>query len=135
MAVDIGRFIKAPEYNIKIVTYRDIFQIAACEEDRFSGECVGLSAEIILDETEMKRMGIKDDTNVRLSSNWGSVVVKAKASPRNEQTGVGFMVNSPWSNALVSGDTTDCIPDFKNIDAKISVSRDEVTGLDELLGL
>ncbi len=133
MALDVGKFIKAPEYDIKIITRRDVFQASACEEDRFGDECLELSALIMLDAAEMKRMGIQDGGNVRLTSKWGSVVVKARASPREEQKGLGFMVNGPWVNALVSDETPDGIPVFKDIEAKITISKDGMTGILELL--
>lgn len=133
MAVDIGKFIKAPEYEITIVTYRDVFQASICEEDRFGRECREMSAVIILDSAEMKRMGISNDSNVFLKSKWGSVVVKAQASPKSEQKGVGFMVNSPWSNGLVSDETSDGIPEYKNIHVKIRTTKKELTSLEDLV--
>ena len=133
MALDVSKFIKAPEYDIKIITRRDVFQASICEEDRFSDECLEMSALIVLDAAEMKRMGIRDGANARLTSNWGSVVVRARASPREEQKGLGFMVNGPWVNALVSDETPDGIPAFKNIEAKITISKDGITGIQELL--
>jgi len=129
MAVDIGSFIKTPEYDIIIITYRDVFQAAACEEDRFGEECQQLSALIVLDGAQLKRMGTKDGSNVMLTSEWGSVVVKAKASPEDEQKGIGFMVNSPWSNVLVSDDTYDGFIEYKHIKARISASKDDVTDI------
>ena len=133
MALDVGKFIKAPEYDIKIITRRDVFQASLCEEDRFSDECLELSALIVLDATEIKRMSIQDGTNVRLTSKWGSVVVRARASPREEQKGMGFMVNGPLANTLVSDETSDGIPAFKDIEAKITISKDGITSIQELL--
>ena len=134
MPLDIGKFIKAPEYDITIITYRDVFQASVCEEDHTSEECRELSAVIVLDAGEMKHMGIHEGMNVRLTSRWGSVVVRAKASSREEQKGIGFMVNGPWSNALVSDDTPDGIPGFKDIEAAITAVKDGVTTLKELWG-
>jgi formylmethanofuran dehydrogenase subunit D len=132
MAVDIGSFIKTPEYDIIIITYRDVFQAAACEEDRFGEECQQLSAFIVLDRAQLKHMGIKDGANVRLTSEGGSVVVKAKASSEDEQKGLGFMVNSPWSNALVSANTYDGFIEYKHITARISASKDDVIDITSL---
>lgn len=133
--MDVGKFIKAPEYDITIVTYRDVFQASICEEDRFGQECKELSAVIILDNAEMKRMGISNKSNVFLKSKWGSVVVKALASTKSEQKGIGFMVNSPWSNALVSDETLYGIPGYKNIHVKITTTKEELTSLEDLIAL
>lgn len=127
MAVDIGKFIKAPEYNMTIVTYRDVFQSAVCEEDRFGSEYQDMSAVITLDATQMKRMGITEGSNVRLTSKHGSVVVKTRASQQEEQKNIGFMVNSPWSNALVSIDTSGGFFGYKHIEVTMAVSKEEIT--------
>ncbi len=55
------------------------------------------------------------------------------ASPREEQNGLGFMVNGPWVNALVSDETPGGIPAFKDIYAKITISKDGITDIHELL--
>lgn len=135
MAVDIGKFIKAPEYDITIVTYRDVFQSSICEEDRNGKEYERLSAVIVLDAAEMKRMGIQDGANVRLTSKCGSIVVRAVASPGEEQKGIGFMMNSPWSNALVCDKTMDGIPEFKNIKVKVTGSNEKIMSQRDLFPL
>jgi formylmethanofuran dehydrogenase subunit D len=134
MGIDVGKFLKSPEYEIKITTYRDIFQIEALERDRFGEEYRKLSACIVMGKNDLKKMGLKPGDRVRVSSNCGSVVVEVKESKRDEPEGVAFMVNSPWSNALVSGDTGGRgIPEFKNINAKVSLVKEESTALESLM--
>ncbi len=135
MGIDVGKFLKSPEYELKITTYRDIFQGEALECDRFSEEYRKLSACIVMSKNDLKKMGLKQGNRVRVSSNWGSIVVEVKESRRDEPGGVAFMVNSPWSNALVSGDTGGKgIPEFKNINAKVSLVKEESTTLESLMG-
>jgi len=135
MGMDIGKFLKNPEYEIKITTYRDIFHAEALERDRFGEEYKKLSAAIILSRNDMQKMGLKAGDRVKISNNYGSIVVEAKESKKDEPGGLAFMVNSPWSNSLVSGDTEGKgIPDFKLITARISLSNDEITSLETLTG-
>lgn len=134
MGIDVGKFLRAPEYEIKITTYRDIFQIEALERDRFGEEYRKLSACIVMSKNDMQKMGLKAGERVKVSNNYGSVVVEVKESKRDEPGGIAFMVNSPWSNALVSGDTGGKgIPEFKDISAKISLAKEEVTSLESLI--
>ncbi len=136
MGIDVGKFLKAPEYEIKITTYRDIFQVEALERDRFGEEYRKLSACIVMSRDDLKKMGLKAGERVKVSSNYGSVVVEVKESKRDEPAGIAFMVNSPWSNALVSNDTGGkSIPEFKNITAKISLAKEEVTPLESLISM
>ncbi|NJD52322.1 MAG: formylmethanofuran dehydrogenase [Candidatus Methanoperedens sp.] len=132
--MDFGKFLKSPEYDIKIITYRDIFHAEALESDRFGEEYRKLSAAITMSKTNMQKMGIKPGDRVKISNNFASIVVETKESKRDEPGGLAFMVNSPWSNALVSGETGGKgIPEFKNIDARISLSKEEITTLEKLM--
>ena len=134
MSMDFGTFLKNPEYDIKITTYRDIFQAEEAERDRFGEEYKKLSAAIYMSKIDMQKMGIKSGDRVKISNNFGSLVVQTKETKRDEPGGLAFMVNSPWSNSLVSGETGGKgIPEFKNIDARISLSKEEITSLEKLM--
>ncbi|MDP2767628.1 MAG: molybdopterin dinucleotide binding domain-containing protein [Candidatus Methanoperedens sp.] len=136
MGIDVGKFLKSPEFEIKITTYRDIFQVEALECDRFGEEYRKLSAAIVMSKNDLKKMRLKPGDRVRVSNNYGSAVVEVKESKREEPGGIAFMVNSPWSNALVPDETGgEGIPEFKDITARISLVKDEVTTLESLLGI
>ena len=136
MGMDVSQFLKSPEYDIRITTYRDIFQVNALECDRWGDEYRKHSAVVFMSKNDMKKMNLKADEKVKLSNTNGSIVVEARETKREEPGGIAFMVNSPWSNALVSGETGGKgIPEFKDIKAKISISKDEVTGIEKLIGV
>ncbi|GFO96103.1 molybdopterin dinucleotide-binding region [groundwater metagenome] len=130
MGMDVGKFLKSPEYEIKLTTYRDIFQAEALEYDRFGDEYKKHSAAVVMGKDDMNKMGFKSGDRVRLTNSCGSVVVEVRESKRDEPGGIAFMVNSPWSNALVSDETGGKgIPEFKNITARISLTKDELTAI------
>lgn len=134
MGIDIGKFLKSPEYEIKITTHRDIFQVEALENDRFGEDYKKLSACIVLDKKDLNRLGFKPGDRVRVSNNYGSIVVEVKESRKDEPGGTAYMVNSPWSNSLVSDDTGGKgIPLFKYITARISLTKEEITPLESLI--
>jgi formylmethanofuran dehydrogenase subunit D len=135
MGMDIGKFLKRPEYEIKLTTYRDIFQAEWLENDRFGEEYKKLSAAVVMGKDDMKKFGLKTGDRVRLTNSYGSIVVEVRESKREEPGGIAFMVNSPWSNALVSDETRGRgIPEFKNITARISLTKDEITTIENLIG-
>ena len=134
MGMDVGKFMKNPEYEIKLTTYRDIFQVEALENDRFSDEYKKYSAVVVMGKDDMNKFGLKTGDRVRLMNSFGNIVVEMKESKREEPEGLAFMVNSPWSNALVSDETGGRgIPEFKNITAKISRTNDEITTIERLI--
>lgn len=134
MGIDVGKFLKTPEQDIRITTYRDIFQVEALESDRWGDEYRKLSAAISIGKNDLKKMGLKPGDRVKISNHEASIVVEVKETKREEPGGVAFMVNSPWSNALVSGDTGgNGIPDFKDIKARITLTKEEITPLEKLV--
>ncbi len=134
MGIDVGKFLKSPEYEIKITTYRDIFQVEAQERDRFGKDYEKLSTCIVMSKNDLAKMGLKSGDRVKVANNNGSIIVEVRESKRDEPGGVAFMVNSPWSNVLVTGETGGKgIPEFKNITAKISLVKEDVTGLESLM--
>lgn len=134
MGIDIGKFLKSPEFAIKITTYRDIFHAEAFERDKFGEEYKKLSAAISMSKIDMQKMGCKAGDRVKISNNSGSIVVETRENKKEEPEGVAFMVNSPWSNALVSGETGGKgIPEFKHITARMSLSKEEITSLEKLV--
>jgi len=134
MGMDVGKFMKNPEYEIKLTTYRDIFQAEALENDRFGDEYKKYSAAVVMGKDDMKKMGFNSGDRVRLMNSYGSIVVELMESKREEPGGLAFMVNSPWSNALVSDDTRGKgIPEFKNITVRISLTKDEITKIERLI--
>jgi len=134
MGMDLGKFMKNPEYEIKLTTYRDIFQVEALENDRFGDEYTKHSASVVICKDDMKKFGFKTGDRVRLMNSFGSIVVELRESKREEPGGLAFMVNSPWSNALVSDETGGRgIPEFKNITARISLTKDEITEIESFI--
>lgn len=134
MGIDVGKFMKNPEYEIKLTSYRDIFQAEALENDRFGDEYKKHSASVVMGKDDMKKFGLKTGDRVRLMNSFGSIVVELRESKREEPGGLAFMVNSPWSNALVSDETGGKgIPEFKNITARISLTKDEITKIESLI--
>ena len=135
MGIDIGKFLKNPEFEILITTYRDIFQVEALERDRFGEDYKKLSSVITISKNDLQKMGFKSGDRVKLSNNYGSVVVEVNESKKNEPGGLAFMINSPWSNSLISAETGGKgIPEFKHIIAKISLSKEEITPVTDMIG-
>ncbi len=134
MGMDFGKFLKNPEYEIKITTHRDIFQMEALEYDRFGTDYKNNSAVVVLGKDDLNKMSLKTGDRVRLTNSYGSVVVGVRESKRDEPGGVAFMLNSIWSNSLVSDETGGKgIPEFKYISVKISLTRDEITTIESLI--
>jgi formylmethanofuran dehydrogenase subunit D len=120
--------------EVKIVTFRDIFQYEAQMKGRYSEEYKKLSAQIMLDNEDLERLGIKEGGRVAVKNGNGSIVVAARLSDDEPHPGLAFMIESPWSNQLV-GDPAEktCISELKSFSAEVEPAEDPVTEMKELL--
>ncbi|MEZ5335124.1 MAG: molybdopterin dinucleotide binding domain-containing protein [Methanolobus sp.] len=94
-----------------------------------------LSAIIKLDPKDISKLSIKEKETVIVKNSYGKVVVKAEKSGYEEaHAGIAYMVNGPWSNALVPDETGGTgVPKFKNFEATVQGSKGEkVTGIKDI---
>ncbi|AKB29287.1 Formylmethanofuran dehydrogenase subunit D [Methanosarcina siciliae C2J] len=125
--MDFGSFLKAPEINVRVITYSDIFQDKAMVENRFGEEYRNLSAVIKMDPADLKQLNVKKGDTVVLKNSFGTIVVKAEESGyENPHRGIAYMPASPWSNMLVSDETGGTgIPKFKDISVTVTNAKGE----------
>lgn len=78
-----------------------------------------------LDDAEFKRLGIFKNTNVRVSSEFGTVVVKAIGATQGPHPGLGWIPMGPWANAIVDPNTYSTgMPTFKGTPVTVVVAED-----------
>jgi formylmethanofuran dehydrogenase subunit D len=131
-----GQFLSAPEAKLRIVTYRDIFQDSAKVSSLFGEDYEKLSAVIRLDPKDISKLAIKEGDTLLLKNALGNVVVKALSSGYEKpHQGTAYMVNSPWSNALVPEDTGGTgVPEFKDFEVlACSAKGAKITGIREII--
>ena len=120
--------------DVKVVTYRDIFQYGAGKMGLHSEEYLRLSASIILDKGDMASLGIAEGGKVLLENELNRVVLNATASADKPHPGLVFMIKSPWSNQLEGDESCPAgASGFRGIQAQISPSSEGITQMDEIL--
>jgi formylmethanofuran dehydrogenase subunit D len=121
--------------KVTLLTGRTIEQGVGKECGKASKDYFESVAVCYIDAGDMKRLGMKDGVNVRVSTDYGSVVVKALKSPRGPHPGVVFIPYGAWANIVVNPETDSIgMPSFKGISAEIEPASDKVVlALSELL--
>lgn len=121
--------------RVTLVTGRTIEQGVGKERGKASEDYFEAVAVCFVDAGDLKRLGIKGKTNVRVSTDYGSVVVKAMKSPRGPHPGLIFIPYGAWANIVVDPETDSIgMPSLKGIPAEIeAVAEKAVLGLSELL--
>ncbi|HUV80694.1 MAG TPA: molybdopterin dinucleotide binding domain-containing protein [Candidatus Bathyarchaeia archaeon] len=86
-----------------------------------------------LNGSDMEKLGVTPDDNVRVTTAYGAVVVKAKQDDGNPE-GVIFIPMGPWANVLVSGYTEGAgMPRYKGIAAEVEKTGEVVLPVKELM--
>lgn len=101
-------------------------------ENKMSEEYFNAVAVCEMNEKDMERLGISPDENVKVKTNYGEVVVKAKKA-KGYPEGIAFIPMGPWANAVVSSNTKGAgMPSFKDLDAEIEKTGEEVLHITDL---
>jgi formylmethanofuran dehydrogenase subunit D len=121
--------------KVTLLTGRTIEQGVGKECGKASQDYFDSVAVCYIDPEDLKRLGIRGGTNVRVSTDYGSVILKALKSPRGPHAGVIFIPYGVWANAVASTETDSMgMPSLKGIRAEIEPAADKVVlGLSEFL--
>jgi len=118
-----------------LITGRTIEQGVGKEMGKGSIEYYDSSAVCFFDKADMIKLGIKNNSIVKVTSKWGSVAVKAQRYPWGTMPGMVFIPCGLWANAITGDDTYSMgMPIFKGFPVEVEPAPNEkVLTLDELL--
>jgi formylmethanofuran dehydrogenase subunit D len=117
--------------KVIMISGRTLAQGAGCEAKMTSAFASEVSTCSLSDE-DWKGLGLSPDSRVRLTTQDGTVVARAK-SDDGLPKGLVFMPMGPYANTLVGGDTGGCgMPHFKGVVVEIEPTDEQVQGIREL---
>ena len=121
--------------KVTLLTGRTIEQGVGKERGKASEDYFESVAVCYVDPEDLKNLSLGEGTNVRVSTEHGSVILKALKSARGPHQGVVFIPYGVWANAVVSSETDSIgMPSLKGIPAEIEPATDEIVlGLGEIL--
>ena len=111
---------KVSKLAVTLLTGRTIEQGVGKEHGKASKEYMESVSVCYLDPEDLKKLGIRENTNIIVSTEYGEVVVKASKSLRAPHPGIVFIPYGPWANAIADAETNSIgMPSFKGIPAEI----------------
>ena len=125
-----------PSLSVTLLTGRTLRQGQGKEYGKLSERYWKSVAICEIDPDDLKKLGIKDGKTVRVTTNYGSVALRAVKSMRGPHPRRAFMPYGPWASVIVDSKTHGTgMPSFKGIQAVIEPAADEdkVLNLKELL--
>jgi formylmethanofuran dehydrogenase subunit D len=121
--------------SVTLLTGRTIEQGVGKERGKASKEYAESVALCFIDPQDMKKLKVKEGSNVEVSTSHGSVVLKSVKSRRGPHPGIVFVPYGLWANVIVdSGTDSIGMPSLKGIPAEIeSAPEKPVLDLPQLL--
>ena len=112
--------------QVTLLTGRTIEQGVGKERGKGSKEYFEAVSMCYMDAGDMKKLGIKNNTNIVVSTENGSVVVKAVKYPRAATPGIIYIPYGPWANVICSNKTSSIgMPSFKGTPAEVEPAQDK----------
>jgi len=124
-----------PKLQVSLLTGRTIDQGKGKEMGKLSKEYLESVIICQIDPNDMKNLGIKENTNVKVTTDFGSAVLKAVKSARAPHPKVVFIPYGPWASLIMNPKTHGTgMPSLKGIPAEIEPAPNEnVLSLQNLL--
>ena len=121
--------------KVILLTGRTIDQGTAKEHGKLSDEYRENVAVCEMDPNDLKELDVKENSNVKVATKHGTVVVKAKESKRAPHPEIVYMPYGLWVNVIVDPQTHGTgMPSFKGIIADIQPAPTEnISTLPQLL--
>ena len=112
--------------QLNLISGRSIQQGVAIEGGKEKPAYRTAAGIIELDPSDFKKLGAWKNTNVRVTSDFGDVVVKAIETTQGPHPGLGFIPMGPWANAVIDPNTYSTgMPTFKGVPVKVDVAINE----------
>jgi formylmethanofuran dehydrogenase subunit D len=112
--------------QVNLISGRSIQQGVAIEGGKEKPAYRTAAGIIELDPSDLKKLGAWKNTNVKVTSDFGSVIVKATETSQGPHPGLGFIPMGPWANAIIDPNTYSTgMPTFKGVPVKVEVAINE----------
>jgi len=109
-----------PKLKVSLLTGRTVDQGKGKEYGKLSEEYQQSVAICQIDPDDMKSLGIRENTNVKVITDFGSVVLKAVKSARAPHPKVVFIPYGPWASIVMNPKTHGTgMPSLKGLTAEI----------------
>jgi len=122
--------------EVVLVTGRSIYQGTEKEKGKLGPDYEEEVSSCYLDREDARSLGVREGDPVRVSTDFGSLVLRAKILPEERrQPGIIFVPYGPWASQLVSPETHSTgMPSLKAIRAVVEPAPgEEPLSLAELL--
>jgi formylmethanofuran dehydrogenase subunit D len=111
---------------LNLITGRSIQQGVAMEGGKEKDAYTKACGIIEMDPSDLKKLGAWRGTNVRVTSKYGNVIVKAVEATQGPHPGLAYIPMGPWANSVVNPNTYSTgMPTFKGTPIEVEIAMNE----------
>jgi len=111
---------------LNLISGRSIQQGVAMEGGKEKDAYTKACGIIEMDASDLKKLGAWRGTNVRVTSKYGDVVVKAVEATQGPHPGLAYIPMGPWANSVVNPNTYSTgMPTFKGTPVEVEIAMNE----------
>lgn len=112
--------------EVNLISGRSIPQGVAIEEGKEKPGYRTAAGIIELDISDYSKLGLGKNRNVRVTSKYGSVIVRAIETSQGPHPGIAFIPMGPWANSVINPETYSTgMPMFKGTFVMVEAAPDE----------
>ena len=122
------------EWPFSLITGRTVYQGVGKEKGKLSTEYEESVALCEIDPKDMDSLNIKEHSPIKVTTEYGSVVVQAVKSLRTPHSKIIFMPYGPWASLVMNPETDGTgMPSLKGIPAQVESTAEKVLDVLEIL--
>ena len=112
--------------DLDLITGRTLNQGRGAMTGKLGGYYQRNVAVLYMNGEDLNEIGLGHKGLVRISSEFGQVVVRAAEAEEELPRGLGYMPYGPWASTLVASDTSGTgMPSMKNVHVKVEIETSE----------
>lgn len=112
--------------DVNLITGRTIDQGRSLEGGKLGDEAIIATGSVFLDLEDMRKLNILTGTLVKVKTEFGEVIVRARISPEQPHPGIIYIPMGIYANAVIDPETNSTgMPRYKGIKATIEKASGE----------
>lgn len=120
--------------NFILNTGRTIWQGQAIESGKDLEMYVNAAAICQMNQEQMEALGVKEGNNIKVTSEFGDVIVKVVMAKEELPEGMIYIPLGPWANRVIRPNTdSTATPSFKNVPVDIIPTEELVLDMPTLM--
>jgi formylmethanofuran dehydrogenase subunit D len=122
--------------KVNLITGRSLLQGMSKEQGKITKRYMDAVSICEIHPKDIEALGIKPNTNVKVTTKFGSVVVKAVTAVSIAEPGKIFIPYGPYAAIVIDYDTSSSgMPTYKGIEAEVEPTDEHILDIKQIIAI